>query len=190
MKRNYTVMAAFLSAAFLAGYVIPLSSRADTSASNDINDIRALSKANVGDDIILSQINATHTVYHLTAAQIVELKNEGVSQKVIGFMISTGIPKSSVETTTTMPAPTTTAAPAPSLSTAPPPPPANYDVTPAPPTPPVQPVNCYVAPPPPAYYVAPAPAIECDALPCLFLFLPFLWFAGHGGGHCGGHWHH
>jgi uncharacterized protein YcfJ len=54
-----------------------------------LEDIKALSRANVRDDLIISQINATHTVYRLGTAQIVDLKNAGVSDAVIDYMINT-----------------------------------------------------------------------------------------------------
>jgi hypothetical protein len=54
-----------------------------------IEDIKALTKAGVGDDLIISQINSTRTVYKLNTAQIIDLKNSGVNQKVIDYMINT-----------------------------------------------------------------------------------------------------
>ncbi len=55
-----------------------------------VADVKALARANVGDDIIISQIRSTRTVYHLSAAEIIELRDAGVSQRVIEFMINTG----------------------------------------------------------------------------------------------------
>jgi len=52
-------------------------------------DVKALAKAGVSDDLIISQIRNSHTVYHLGAADIIELKNSGVSERVIDFMINT-----------------------------------------------------------------------------------------------------
>ena len=54
-----------------------------------IEDVKALAKAGVGDDLIISQIHNSRTVYHLGTGQIVDLKNSGVSEKVIDFMINT-----------------------------------------------------------------------------------------------------
>jgi len=54
-----------------------------------LEDIKALSRANVEDDLIISQINSTRTVYHLDVAQIIDLKEAGVSEKVIDYMINT-----------------------------------------------------------------------------------------------------
>jgi len=55
----------------------------------EVADVKALAQANVSDDLIISQIHNSRTVYHLGTAQIVELKNAGVSDRVIDFMINT-----------------------------------------------------------------------------------------------------
>ncbi|MCX7887016.1 MAG: glycine zipper domain-containing protein [Verrucomicrobiae bacterium] len=52
-------------------------------------DIKAMSKAGVSDEVIISQIRNSRTVYRLTTAEIIDLKESGVSQKVIDFMINT-----------------------------------------------------------------------------------------------------
>ena len=52
-------------------------------------DVRALAKAGVSDDVIISQIRNSRTVYRLSAAEIIELHDAGVSQKVIEYMINT-----------------------------------------------------------------------------------------------------
>lgn len=52
-------------------------------------DIKALAKAEVSDEVILSQIRNSRVVYHLSTAEIIDLKDSGVSQKVIDFMINT-----------------------------------------------------------------------------------------------------
>ncbi len=52
-------------------------------------DIKALSKAGISDEVIISQIRNSRTVYRLTTAEIIDLKDSGVSQKVIDFMINT-----------------------------------------------------------------------------------------------------
>ncbi len=51
-------------------------------------DIKALAKAEVADDIIISQINNTHATFSLTAQSIIDLKNAGVSEKVIAYMMN------------------------------------------------------------------------------------------------------
>jgi hypothetical protein len=52
-------------------------------------DIKALAKAGVSDEVIISQIRNSGTVYHLSTAEIIDLKNSGVSEQVIDFMINT-----------------------------------------------------------------------------------------------------
>jgi surface antigen len=52
-------------------------------------DIKALAKAGVSDEVIISQIRNSGTVYHLSTAEIIDLKDGGVSEKVIDFMINT-----------------------------------------------------------------------------------------------------
>ncbi|HTX22006.1 MAG TPA: glycine zipper domain-containing protein [Candidatus Aquilonibacter sp.] len=54
-----------------------------------VADVKALAQAKISDDLIISQIRASHTVYHLSAADIIDLRNSGVSEKVIDFMINT-----------------------------------------------------------------------------------------------------
>src|SRR5271170_4060916 len=54
-----------------------------------VADVKALAQAKVGDDLIISQIRSSHTVYHLSAADIIDLRNSGVSENVIDFMINT-----------------------------------------------------------------------------------------------------
>ncbi len=54
-----------------------------------VSDVLNLVKSGVSDDLIISQIQATHTVYHLTANDIIGLRNSGVSNKLLNFMINT-----------------------------------------------------------------------------------------------------
>lgn len=61
-------------------------------------DVKALTQARVSDDVIIAQIQNSHTVYHLSAADIIDLHNAGVSDKVVNFMINTA--NSSSATTT------------------------------------------------------------------------------------------
>lgn len=80
-----------------------------------IPDVEALAHAKVSDDVIISQIQKTHSVFHLASSDIIALHNAGVSDKVVNFMI----------TTANMPAP---------------PPPTDVETTAAPPPAPDQPV--------------------------------------------------
>lgn len=66
-------------------------------------DIKALSRAGVSNEVIISQIRQSRTAYRLSTVEIIDLKDSGVSEKVIDFMINT-----------------------PSLYSTPPPPPPRY----------------------------------------------------------------
>ncbi|MGA9778225.1 MAG: YXWGXW repeat-containing protein [Limisphaerales bacterium] len=77
-------------------------------------DVKALAAARVSDDVIINQIRNSHTVFHLSTADIIDLHNSGVSENVINFMInspSLAGDDSTVQTTT-------------DVTEAPPPPPA------------------------------------------------------------------
>ncbi len=63
--------------------------RIDQGQPLGLADIKAMAKAGVGDNVIISQIRATHSAYRLSAADIIDLNNAGVSQQVIDFMINT-----------------------------------------------------------------------------------------------------
>ncbi len=54
-----------------------------------IADIKALAKAGVSDDNIITQIVTTHSVYQLDSDAIIDLSNSGVSQRVISQMLNT-----------------------------------------------------------------------------------------------------
>ena len=54
-----------------------------------VSDVEALTQSGINDDLIISQIRNSRTVYHLTTGDIIALKNAGVSDRVINFMINT-----------------------------------------------------------------------------------------------------
>ena len=54
-----------------------------------IADVKMLAKSGLSDEVIISQIRNSRAVFHLTAAEILDLKAAGVSEKVIDFMINT-----------------------------------------------------------------------------------------------------
>ena len=54
-----------------------------------VSDVKALAKAGLSDQVILSQIRISGAIYQLTTAEIIDLKNSGVSDPVIDFMINT-----------------------------------------------------------------------------------------------------
>ncbi|MGA2069945.1 MAG: YXWGXW repeat-containing protein [Sedimentisphaerales bacterium] len=63
--------------------------RVEQSQPLTVMDVKALVKADVSDDLVISQIRNSRTVYHLSTADIVDLKNSGVSERIIDFMINT-----------------------------------------------------------------------------------------------------
>ena len=67
-----------------------------------IADIKNMAHAGVGDDVIISQIQGTHTVFHLSAADIVDLHNSGVSDRVVNTMINTQSSANAAQPTTTV----------------------------------------------------------------------------------------
>ena len=63
--------------------------RLDQGQPLSLADVKALAAAKVGDDVIISQIRNSRTVFHLSSADIIDLKNAGVDERVIDFMINT-----------------------------------------------------------------------------------------------------
>ena len=63
--------------------------RVDQGQPLSVADVKALAAAKVSDDVIVSQIRNSRTVFRLSSADIIDLKNSGVSEKVIDFMINT-----------------------------------------------------------------------------------------------------
>jgi len=63
--------------------------RVDQGQPLSVADVKALAAAGISDNVIISQIRNSHTVYHLGAADIIDLRNAGVSNPVIDFMINT-----------------------------------------------------------------------------------------------------
>jgi outer membrane lipoprotein SlyB len=53
-------------------------------------DIQEMVKNGLSDEIVIDQIKATKSVFYLTSTQIIELKNAGVSERIISYMIQTG----------------------------------------------------------------------------------------------------
>jgi len=63
--------------------------RIDQGQTLGLADIKAMSKAGVSDDTIIGQIRSTHSSYQLATADIIDLKQSGVSEPVIDYMIKT-----------------------------------------------------------------------------------------------------
>jgi surface antigen len=138
-----------------------------------VADVKAMAKAQVSDDTIIVQIVNSHTVYHLSATDIIDLHDSGVSQKVIDFMINT---------------PTSISPSATAVAVAQPPPPPPVEVIPPPPGPGyawtdgewVWNNGWYWS----AGYYVPSPGPE-------FVWVAGYWGPGpHGYVRVGGHWAH
>ena len=63
--------------------------RLDQGNPLSLADVKALAASKISDDVILSQIRNSRTVFHLSSADIIDLKSAGVDEKVIDFMINT-----------------------------------------------------------------------------------------------------
>jgi hypothetical protein len=55
-----------------------------------VEDVVKLSRAQIGDDVILNYIRNTGTIYNLAPADIVYLRNTGVSDRVLNAMLDQG----------------------------------------------------------------------------------------------------
>ncbi len=63
--------------------------RVDQGQPLAVADVKAMVKAKVSDEVIMSQIRNTRTVYRLSAPDIIDLHESGVSQKLTEYMINT-----------------------------------------------------------------------------------------------------
>ena len=94
----------FITACLITAAGISLASADNVSVA----DVKMLVKAGMSEEVILSHIRNEHAVFHLSTAEIIDLKDAGVSQKVIDYMINTsaGTPPAPVkEVVVTTPAP-------------------------------------------------------------------------------------
>jgi len=95
--------------------------KVDQGQPLSVADVKALAKAGISEDVIINQIQNSRTVYHLSASDIVDLRDAGVTDKIVNYMINT---------------PSTAGAAAPAgnvvVQQAPPPPPAETVVVAAP----------------------------------------------------------
>jgi uncharacterized protein YcfJ len=78
--------------------------RVDQGAPLSIADVKALAKAGISEGVIINQIRSSRTVFHLSAADIIDLRDAGVTDKVVNYMINTpttvgAIPETSSSTT-------------------------------------------------------------------------------------------
>ncbi len=63
--------------------------RVDQGQPLSVADIKALAKAGINEDVMVTQIKNSRTIFHLSAADIIDLRDAGVSDKVVNCMINT-----------------------------------------------------------------------------------------------------
>lgn len=63
--------------------------RIDQGQPLSLADVKALAKAGISEDVIINQIRNSRTVFHLTSADIIDLRDAGVTDKVVNYMINT-----------------------------------------------------------------------------------------------------
>jgi len=85
--------------------------RIDRGQPLSIADVKALAKAGINQDLVISQIQTSRTVFYLSAADIIDLHDSGVTDKVINYMVST--PRLAGVAQEETPSPTTYLVPAP-----------------------------------------------------------------------------
>jgi len=194
MKTKMLCYAALVGVAAMSATTTPATAQPATASqatlqlSYGVSEVVQLTHANVGENIIVNYIQNSDNAYGLDANQILYLKQQGVSDRVINTMLNQ--PKPAVAATSVA----TPAAPAPqpvivsaSTSTA---------VTS---TASVAPTVTYVqAVPPTYYYYQPNYNLACAWFPPITFSFGWIWGGGggwHGGGggsgrHGGGGWHH
>jgi hypothetical protein len=99
--------------------------RVQTAQPLTVDDVKAMARLGFSSDVIIAVVRNSHTVYHLTANQIIDLNSAGLSNQVIDFLIST---PTAVAGTTAVPEPQTN----PSGAQTPPPAPPSETATAAP----------------------------------------------------------
>jgi hypothetical protein len=63
---------------------------AETPRTLTKEDVVNMATSDIGDDVIIAQIDATGSWFDLSVSDVIELKRAGVSEKVIEHMIRTG----------------------------------------------------------------------------------------------------
>jgi outer membrane lipoprotein SlyB len=63
--------------------------KVDQGQPLSVADVKALAKAGISQDVIINQIKNSRTVFHLSAADIIDLRDAGVSDAVVNYMINT-----------------------------------------------------------------------------------------------------
>ena len=75
-----------LAAVRHTGVTAPLYDKMEHGQDLSVDDVVALSKSGVGDDVVVRYVRDQHTIYRLTDRDVARLHHGGVSQSVIDFM--------------------------------------------------------------------------------------------------------
>jgi len=84
--------------------------RVESAPPMSVADVKSLAKAGIGEDLIINQISNSHSVYHLSADEIIDLRDSGVTDRVVNYMINTAgtVPASVVTEVAPRPSPVET----------------------------------------------------------------------------------
>ena len=63
--------------------------RVQSSQPLTLHDVKVMAALGFNSDVIIAEVRNSRTVFHLTASQIIDLKDSGVSNEVIDFLIAT-----------------------------------------------------------------------------------------------------
>lgn len=63
--------------------------RVDQGTPLSLADVKALAKAGIAEDVIINQIKNSRTIFHLSASDIIDLRDAGVPDKVVNYLINT-----------------------------------------------------------------------------------------------------
>lgn len=63
--------------------------RVQQGQSLTVSDIQALLHAKISEQVIIAQIQSSHSIFNLSSQDIISLHNSGASERLVNFMIST-----------------------------------------------------------------------------------------------------
>jgi outer membrane lipoprotein SlyB len=61
-----------------------------------VADVKAMVRAGIAEDVVINQIASTHTGFRLSSADIIDLRDSGVSDKIVNYMINTATDPSAI----------------------------------------------------------------------------------------------
>ena len=93
MKRLLVLMGAVLMITNLGGCAAQRSSASWEEKPRTLTkkDVANMATSDIGDAVIIAQIDATGSRFHLSVSDVTELKQAGVSEQVIEYMIGAGM---------------------------------------------------------------------------------------------------